>query len=133
MLVRGVMPVRLGTFCWGSQIGMLPATIVYVNAGTQLATVKSLSGILSPTLIGSLVLIGIFPLIARHAVEVFKARRRLAKWPKPARFERNLVVIGAGSAGLGAAYIAAAVKAKGTLVGKERMGGDCPYTGWVPS
>src|SRR5260221_1992964 len=133
MLVRGVMPVRLGTFCWGSQIGMLPATIVYVSGGTELATVKSVCGILAPTLIGSLVLIGIFPLIARHAVEVFKARRRLAKWPKPGKFERNLVVIGAGSAGLVAAYIAAAVKAKVTLIEKDRMGGDCLYTGCVPS
>ena len=132
-LVMGVTPVRTWTFYWVSQIGMLPATIVYVNAGTQLAAVKSLSGILSPTLIGSLVLIGIFPLIARHAVEVFKARRRLAKWPKPEKFERNLVVIGAGSAGLVAAYIAAAVKAKVTLIEKDRMGGDCLYTGCVPS
>src|SRR5256885_11479334 len=132
-LVMGVTPIRTWTFYWVGQIGMLPATIVYVNAGTQLATVKSLSGILSPTLIGSLVLIGIFPLIAKHAVEVFKARRRLARWPKPARFERNLVVIGAGSAGLVSAYIAAAVKAKVTLIEKDKMGGDCLNTGCVPS
>src|SRR6266852_2846114 len=132
-LLMGLTPIRTRTFYWVSQIGMLPATIVYVNAGTQLATVKSLSGILSPTLIGSLVLIGIFPLIAKHAVEVFKARRRLARWPKPARFERNLVVIGAGSAGLVSAYIAAAVKAKVTLIEKDRMGGDCLNTGCVPS
>src|SRR2546429_374424 len=107
-LLMGLTPIRTRTFYWVSQIGMLPATIVYVNAGTQLATVKSLSGILSPTLIGSLVLIGIFPLVAKHAVEVFKAGPRLARWPKPARVERNLVVIGAGSAGLVAAYHAAA-------------------------
>src|SRR6267378_2122384 len=132
-LVMGVTSIRIWTFYWVSQIGMLPATVVYVNAGTQLATVKSLSGILSPTLIGSLVLIGIFPLIAKHGVEVFKARRRLARWPKPARFDRNLVVIGAGSAGLVSAYIAAAVKAKVTLIEKDRMGGDCLNTGCVPS
>src|SRR5438046_4710373 len=129
----GLTPIRPRPFYWVSQIGMLPATIVYVNAGTQLATVKSLSGILSPALVGSLVLLGIFPLIAKRAVEAFKARRRLAKWPKPAKFERNLVVIGAGSAGLVAAYIAAAVKAKVTLVEKDRMGGDCLNTGCVPS
>jgi dihydrolipoamide dehydrogenase len=132
-LVMGVTPIRTWTFYWVGQIGMLPATIVYVNAGTQLATVKSLSGILSPTLIGSLVLIGIFPLIAKRVVEVFKARRQLARWPKPARFERNLVVIGAGSAGLVSAYIAAAVKAKVTLIEKHKMGGDCLNTGCVPS
>src|SRR6266436_6315733 len=132
-LLMGLTPVKTRTFYWVSQIGMLPATIVYVNAGTQLATVESLSGILSPTLIGSLVLIGIFPLIAKHAVEVFKARRRLARWPKPAKFDRNLVVIGAGSAGLVSAYIAAAVKAKVTLIERDKMGGDCLYTGCVPS
>src|SRR6267378_3315172 len=132
-LLMGLTPIRTRTFYWVSQIGMLPATIVYVNAGTQLAAVKSLSGILSPALVGSLVLLGIFRLIARHAVEVFKTRRRLAKWPKPEKFERNLVVIGAGSAGLVAAYIAAAVKAKVTLIEKDRMGGDCLNTGCVPS
>src|SRR5260221_14139879 len=126
MLVRGVMPVRLGTFCWGSQIGMLPATIVYVNAGTQLAAVKSLSGILSPALIGSLVLIGIFPLIAKHAVEVFKARRRLASWPKPKKFERNLVVIGAGSAGPAVASTSAPGEGKGRRFAKDRRAGGWP-------
>src|SRR5438128_9583180 len=132
-LLMGLTPIRTRTFYWVSQIGMLPATIVYVNAGTQLATVKSLSGILSPALVGSLVLLGIFPLIAKRAVEAFKARRRLARWPKPAKFDRNLVVIGAGSAGLVSAYIAAAVKAKVTLIEKDRMGGDCLNTGCVPS
>src|SRR5207302_7894683 len=78
-------------------------------------------------------LLGIFPLAARYVVEAAKARRRLARWPKPARFDRNLVVIGAGSAGLVSAYIAAAVKAKVTLVEKDRMGGDCLNTGCVPS
>jgi pyruvate/2-oxoglutarate dehydrogenase complex dihydrolipoamide dehydrogenase (E3) component/uncharacterized membrane protein YdjX (TVP38/TMEM64 family) len=132
-LLMGLTPIRTRTFYWVSQIGMLPATIVYVNAGTQLATVKSISAILSPALIGSLALLGIFPLIAKYVVESVKARRRLAKWPKPAKFERNLVVIGAGSAGLVTAYIAAAVKAKVTLVEKHRMGGDCLNTGCVPS
>src|SRR3989454_3081677 len=132
-LVMGVTPIRAWTFYWVSQIGMLPATIVYVNAGTQLATLTSLKGLLSPELIGSLALLGIFPLIAKRAVEVFKARRRLARWLKPAKFDRNLVVIGAGSAGLVAAYIAAAVKAKVTLVEKGKMGGDCLNTGCVPS
>src|SRR5713101_7625265 len=132
-LLMGLTPIRTRTFYWVSQIGMLPATIVYVNAGTQLATIKSVSGILSPALIGSLVLLGLFPLVAKHLVESAKARRRLAKWPKPEKFERNLVVIGAGSAGLVAAYIAAAVKAKVTLIEKDRMGGDCLYTGCVPS
>src|SRR5712664_2899998 len=132
-LVMGLTPIRTRTFYWVSQIGMLPATIVYVNAGTQLATLTSLKGLLSPELIGSLALLGIFPLIAKRVVEAFKARRRLARWPKPAKFDRNLVVIGAGSAGLVSAYIAAAVRAKVTLIEKGKMGGDCLNTGCVPS
>jgi len=132
-LLMGLTPVRTWTFYWVSQIGMLPATIVYVNAGTQLATLTSLKGLLSPELIGSLALLGIFPLIAKRAVEAFKARRLLARWPKPAKFDRNLVVIGAGSAGLVSAYIAAVVKAKVTLIEKDKMGGDCLNTGCVPS
>jgi dihydrolipoamide dehydrogenase len=132
-LLMGLTPLRTWTYYWVSQLGMLPATIVYVNAGTQLATIKSVSGILSPELIGSLVLLGIFPIVAKKIVEVVKARRALARWPKPRRFDRNLVVIGAGSAGLVTAYIAAAVKAKVTLVEKHRMGGDCLNTGCVPS
>ena len=55
------------------------------------------------------------------------------KYKKPRKFDRNLIVIGAGSAGLVSAYIAAAVKAKVTLIEKHKMGGDCLYTGCVPS
>src|SRR5947207_2677802 len=132
-LLMGLTPIRARTFYWVSQIGMLPATIVYVNAGTQLATIQSISGILSPALIGSLALLGIFPLVARYVIESAKARRRLARWPKPARFDRNLVVIGAGSAGRVSAYIAAPGQAKVTLIEKDKMGGDCLNTGCVPS
>jgi pyruvate/2-oxoglutarate dehydrogenase complex dihydrolipoamide dehydrogenase (E3) component/uncharacterized membrane protein YdjX (TVP38/TMEM64 family) len=132
-LLMGLTRIRIRTFYWVSQLGMLPATLVYVNAGTQLATLTSIKGLLSPALIGSFVLLGIFPLIAKRAVEAFKSRRQLSKWPKPSKFDRNLVVIGAGSAGLVASYIAAAVKAKVTLVEKHRMGGDCLNTGCVPS
>ncbi|HAO32760.1 MAG TPA: pyridine nucleotide-disulfide oxidoreductase, partial [Candidatus Competibacteraceae bacterium] len=108
-------------------------TAVYVNAGTQLAKIDSLKGILSPGLIASFVLLGLFPLIAKQILAWVKARRVYARWPKPARFDRNLIVIGAGSAGLVTAYIAAAVKAKVTLIEKHRMGGDCLNTGCVPS
>ncbi|HTS53805.1 MAG TPA: FAD-dependent oxidoreductase, partial [Burkholderiales bacterium] len=106
---------------------------VYVNAGTQLAGVDSLKGILSPGLLISFALLGLFPLAAKKIVELHRARRSYARWPKPRRFDCNLVVIGAGSTGLVAAYIAAAVKAKVTLVEKHRMGGDCLNTGCVPS
>ena len=132
-LLMGLTPVKTWTYYWVSQIGMLPGTMVYINAGTQLATLTSIRGLLSPELIGSFVLLGIFPILAKKVVGWIEARRVLWKWPKPARFDCNLVVIGAGSAGLVAAYIAAAVKAKVTLVEKDRMGGDCLNTGCVPS
>jgi pyruvate/2-oxoglutarate dehydrogenase complex dihydrolipoamide dehydrogenase (E3) component len=88
---------------------------------------------LSPALLGSFALLGLFPLIAKKVVERIKARRVYADWPRPKRFDRNVVVIGAGSAGLVTAYIASAVKAKVTLVEKHKMGGDCLNTGCVPS
>ena len=132
-LVMGLTPIRAWTFYWVSQIGMVAGTLVYVNAGTQLAQLDSLKGILSPELLASFALLGIFPLIARNIVALVKARHIYAKWPKPARFDRNLVVIGGGSAGLVTAYIAAAVKAKVTLIEKHQMGGDCLNTGCVPS
>ncbi|MCB1758422.1 MAG: FAD-dependent oxidoreductase [Gammaproteobacteria bacterium] len=132
-LVMGLTSIRTTTFYWVSQVGMLLGTIVYVNAGTQLAQIDSLSGILSPGLILSFVLLGLFPLIAKWVLALVKARKALAGYPKPARFDRNLIVIGAGSGGLVAAYIAAAVKARVTLIEKHKMGGDCLNTGCVPS
>jgi len=134
-LLMGLTAMRAATFYAVSQLGMLAGTLVYVNAGTQLAGLKSLAGILSPGLLGSFVLLGVFPLAARRLIEAMKSRRALARWAgrKPKRFDRNLVVIGAGAAGLVTSYIAAAVKAKVTLVEGHRMGGDCLNTGCVPS
>ncbi|WP_313953986.1 FAD-dependent oxidoreductase [Accumulibacter sp.] len=132
-LLMGLTPIKTRTFYWVSQLGMLAGTLVYVNTGTQLAKIDSLSGILSPGLLGSFVLLGVFPLIAKKIVEMLAARKVYAGWQKPARFDRNMVVIGAGSAGLVTAYIAAAVKAKVTLVEKHKLGGDCLNTGCVPS
>jgi pyruvate/2-oxoglutarate dehydrogenase complex dihydrolipoamide dehydrogenase (E3) component/uncharacterized membrane protein YdjX (TVP38/TMEM64 family) len=132
-LAMGLTRIGAWRFYWVSQLGMLPGTFVYVNAGTQLAVIESPAGILSPGVIGAFVLLGVFPLLMQRVVDFVKARRIYARWPKPARFDRNLVVIGAGSAGLVSAYIAAAVRAKVTLVEKHRMGGDCLNTGCVPS
>lgn len=132
-LLMGLTPIKARTFYWVSQVGMLAGTLVYVNAGTQLARIDSLSGILSPGLIASFALLGVFPLLAKRLVALVQARKVYAGWKRPKRFDRNLVVIGAGSGGLVAAYIAAAVKAKVTLVEKDRMGGDCLNTGCVPS
>ncbi|MBE0621703.1 MAG: FAD-dependent oxidoreductase [Burkholderiales bacterium] len=132
-LAMGLTAIRTRTFYWVSQIGMFLGTVVYVNAGTQLAKIESLSGILSPGIVVSFALLGIFPLVAKKILERLRARKVYAGWNKPPRFDRNLVVIGAGSAGLVTAYIAAAVKAKVTLIEKHKLGGDCLNTGCVPS
>ncbi|MEE9552557.1 MAG: dihydrolipoyl dehydrogenase, partial [Gammaproteobacteria bacterium] len=132
-LAMGLMPIRLFTFYLVSQIGMLPATIVFVNAGSQIAKIDSLSGILSPGLLISFALLGIFPLLAKKLVTISKSYRVYKNYKKPRKFDRNLIVIGAGSAGLVTAYIAAAIKAKVTLIEKHKMGGDCLNTGCVPS
>ncbi|MDD2881386.1 MAG: FAD-dependent oxidoreductase [Rhodoferax sp.] len=134
-LVMGLTKMRAWVFYAVSQLGMLAGTAVFVNAGTQLSQITSLQGILSPTLIGSLALLGVFPLLARKGVDAVKKRQVYARWKavRPKTFERNLVVIGAGAGGLVSAYIAAAVKAKVTLVEAHKMGGDCLNYGCVPS
>ena len=132
-LAMGLTRLPARTFWWVSQLGMLPGTLVYVNAGRELGQLDSLAGILSPGLLGAFVLLGLFPLIARRLLDVIKARRVYKGWQKPKQFDRNLVVIGAGSGGLVSAYIAAAVKADVSLIEKHAMGGDCLNTGCVPS
>ena len=132
-LAMGLTRLPVRTFWWVSQLGMLPGTLVYVNAGRELGQLESLGGILSPGLIGAFVLLGLLPVLSRKALDGFKARKVYAGWDKPRHFDRNLVVIGAGSGGLVSAYIAAAVKAKVTLIEKHKMGGDCLNTGCVPS
>lgn len=132
-LVMGLTRIRTWTYVWVSQIGMLLGTAVYVNAGTQLARIDSLSGIVSPEVLASFALLGIAPWLAKLAVGAIKRRRVYAGFARPKRFDRNLVVIGAGSAGLVSAYIAAQVKASVTLVEAKDMGGDCLNTGCVPS
>jgi len=132
-LAMGLTPLRTATFYWISQLGMLPGTAVYVNAGTQLGHLESAAGILSPALLLSFALLGLFPLMARKLLTLVKARQAMARFPRPKRFDYNLVVIGAGSAGLVTSYIAAAVKARVALIEKHKMGGDCLNTGCVPS
>ena len=134
-LLMGLTRMKTWTFCWVSQLGMLAATAVYVNAGTQLGQLDSVQGILSPALWGSFVLLGLFPLLARRGVAILHQRKVYARWAsvRPRSFDRNLIVIGGGAAGLVSAYIGAAVKAKVTLVEAHKMGGDCLNYGCVPS
>ncbi|MBT6408121.1 MAG: FAD-dependent oxidoreductase, partial [Nitrospina sp.] len=132
-LVMGLTPMKTIPFFFVSQIGMLAGTIVFVNAGTQLAQIESLSGILSPKIIFSFVLLGLFPLLAKKLMNFFKGRSVMKKFKKPKSFDYNMVVIGAGSAGLVTSYIGAATKGKVALIEKHKMGGDCLNTGCVPS
>ena len=134
-VLMGLTKMKTWTFFWVSQLGMLAGTIAYVNAGTEIAKIDSLRSILSPGLIGSFVLLGLFPLLMKKVLAIFKKRKVYAKWNsvKPKTFDRNLIVIGAGAGGLVTALIGAAVKAKVTLVEAHKMGGDCLNFGCVPS
>lgn len=132
-LLMGLTQLRAVRFYAVSQVGMLPGTAVFVNAGTQLALINSLGDVLSAPLIGSLVLLGIFPLVAKFVVGVLKNRKIYQQWQKPKQFDRNLIVIGGGAGGLVSAYIASVVKARVTLIETHKMGGDCLNFGCVPS
>ena len=132
-LVMGLTPISASRYYLTSQVGMLPGTAVFILAGTQLASIESVGDVLSPGLLASLVLLGLFPLVAKVVVNALKHKKTYARWPKPKSFDRNLVVIGAGAGGLVTAYIAAAVKAKVTLIEGHKMGGDCLNYGCVPS
>lgn len=132
-LLMGLTAIRVHTFYWVSQLGMLPGTAVYANAGKQLGNVDDLSGIVGAPVVLSLAALAAFPWIARGVLNAARRRRVYGGWTRPRRFDRNLVVIGAGSAGLVSAYVAAAAKARVTLVEAGEMGGDCLNTGCVPS
>ncbi len=132
-LAMALTRLKTWTFAWVSQVGMLAGTLVYVNAGTQIARIQSVADIASPQLIGSFVLLGVFPLLTKKIVAAVAARRQLKRYQKPRHFDANLVVIGAGAAGLVTSYIAAAAKARVVLIEKGAMGGDCLNTGCVPS
>jgi len=132
-LLMGLTAIRSTTFFWVSLVGMCAGTAAYVNAGTQLAGITHLSDVMSPALIISFVVLAIFPWLARWSIGLVKTRRLYARWTKPRQFDRNLIVIGAGAAGLVSAYIAAATRAKVTLIESHKMGGDCLNYGCVPS
>lgn len=132
-LVMGLTKIKTGVFYIVSQVGMLLGTAVFVNAGTQLANIESVGEILSPKLILSFALLGIFPIIAKKIVDFIKAKKVYENFDKPEKFDRDIVVLGAGSGGLVTAYIGAAVKAEVSLIEKHKMGGDCLNTGCVPS
>lgn len=131
--VMGLTRLPVHTFYWVSQLGMLPATLILVNAGAQLGRIESISGVFSPGLIGSLALLAVFPLLTRRLLATLRNRRVYARFRRPRRYDANLVVIGGGAAGLVTAYVAAAARARVVLVEADRMGGECLNSGCVPS
>lgn len=132
-LVMGLTRMPPLRFYWVSQLGMLPGTLIYVNAGTQLATITSVQGILSPGVIASIALLALFPFLGAWCVSLWERYQLYKPWSKPQRFDRNLIAIGAGAGGLVSTYIGAATKAKVTLIEAHEMGGDCLNYGCVPS
>ncbi|NOQ41205.1 MAG: pyridine nucleotide-disulfide oxidoreductase, partial [Desulfuromusa sp.] len=132
-LLMGLTTIKTSLYYLVSQVGMLAGTFVFVNAGTQIAQLESAAGILSPGLLFSFALLGIFPLVAKRILGIFQARKIFSGHQKPVKFDYNLIVLGAGSAGLVSSYIAAVVKSKVALIEKHKMGGDCLNTGCVPS
>jgi pyruvate/2-oxoglutarate dehydrogenase complex dihydrolipoamide dehydrogenase (E3) component/uncharacterized membrane protein YdjX (TVP38/TMEM64 family) len=132
-LGMGLTPMPVWTYCWVSQLGMIPGTLVYINAGTELGRIEHLQGLLSPQLLFSFALLGIFPLVTKKVLDWWRRKNIYRGWQKPRHFDRNLIVIGGGAAGLVSSYIAATVKAKVTLVEAHKMGGDCLNYGCVPS
>ena len=132
-LLMGLTAIRTTSFYLASQAGMLIGTIVYVNAGSELSQITSLSGLVSAPVLSSLVLLGVFPLITKLILNGVQRNKALKRFDKPEKFDANVVVIGAGSAGLVASLITAGAKAKVILIEKHKMGGDCLNTGCVPS
>ncbi|MFM5807405.1 FAD-dependent oxidoreductase [Aeromonas veronii] len=132
-LLMGLTSIRVSTYYWVSQLGMLPGTFVYVLAGSELGQLTSTGNILSPGLMVTLTLLGLMPWLVKKLTAKLALRRLLSPYRKPARYDYNLLVIGAGAGGLVTSYIAAAVKAKVALIEKHKMGGDCLNSGCVPS
>ncbi len=132
-LALGLTRFPARTFFWVSQLGMLPATAVYVYAGTEIGQLTSLKGLISPGLLLAFALLGLLPLITKKILDGLRARRVYRGHTRPKTFDYNLIAIGAGSAGLVTTYIGAAVKARVALIERHKMGGDCLNTGCVPS
>lgn len=132
-LVMGLTRIPTLYYMFVSQIGMLPGTIVYVNAGQALSKIKSTSGILSPSILSAFALLAMLPFISKKTLHFARNKKVYKSFHKPKSFDANLIVIGAGSGGLTSAYIAATLKANVILIEKHKMGGDCLNTGCVPS
>ena len=134
-ILMGLTSISTRHFIWASFLGMLPGSLVYVNAGNQLGEIQSPADIISPAILFSFLFLAFLPWIMKFLLKIFpwKRRNRKLKFQKPKKFDFNVIVIGAGSAGLVCSYLASMFKAKVALVEKKKMGGDCLNTGCVPS
>ncbi len=134
-VVMGLTRMRLLTYMVISQLGMLAGTCAYVNIGRSLASIESISGLLSARVFISFIVLAIIPMLSKKIVDAIKAGRVYKKFKhkKPRKFDLNVAVIGAGSGGLIASYIASVVQARLALFEKAEMGGDCLNRGCVPS
>ena len=144
MVPFGVINVMMGLtrmpawrFYGFSQLGMLPTTMIYLHAGSQLGQLQSVSEVLQPqvasALLASALALACAPWLARRTLGWLQRRTLGARWKRPARFDYNLIVIGAGAGGLVSAYVAAHAQARVALVEAGEMGGDCLNRGCVPS
>jgi len=134
-LVCGLTNMKVFNFFWVSQLGMILGTATYVNAGKQLSKINSTEDIFSFKLSASFVLLGTFPWLAKKLLEYIKKQKVYQTYleRKPKIFDYNMVVIGAGAAGLVTSYLCTSFRAKVALIEKNKMGGDCLNTGCVPS
>lgn len=132
-IVMGLTPVKAFTFFWVSLVGMLPGTALYVYAGQKFSEIESAGDILSGDIIVILILLGTFPLILKGVLSWWKAKEVYKNFNRPKSFDYDVVVIGAGAAGLVTSFIVAKAKGKVALIERDRMGGDCLNTGCVPS
>lgn len=132
-LAAGLTRISVATFAAITMIGALPFVLLDTEAGAQLARVQRPSDLFGIRLLLLFMSLAIFPFLTKRIGSWRGSRASLSRWSKPKRFDYNLVVIGAGSAGLVAAYVAAAAKARVALIEQAEMGGDCLNTGCVPS
>ncbi|MGL5947807.1 MAG: FAD-dependent oxidoreductase, partial [Aeromonas sp.] len=136
-LLMGLTPMRVRDFYALSQLGMLPATLIFVLAGSELGQLAQGQAVLTPPLIAALSLLGLLPLIGRalsYGLRRWQQQRKIyAAFKRPARFDYNLIVIGGGAGGLVSSYMAASLNARVLLIEQGAMGGDCLNHGCVPS
>jgi pyruvate/2-oxoglutarate dehydrogenase complex dihydrolipoamide dehydrogenase (E3) component/uncharacterized membrane protein YdjX (TVP38/TMEM64 family) len=136
-VLMGLTRMPVWRFYVFTQLGMLPTTMIYLQAASQLAALQSVSDVLQPQVAAVLLALALAmactPWLTRRTLAWLRRQSVAARWKRPARFDYNLIVIGAGAGGLVSAYVAAHAQARVALVEAGEMGGDCLNRGCVPS